>query len=459
MIHFKWKKKPGKKAVAAMIAAAVILLFVVYSSVARSRAASVHTDISATTLKKTTMQSSVSVSGKIESGDSHNVYTTLTYPVKIVNVKAGDTVKKGDVLAVLDTTGLESDVKQAQSSTEAAEKAAELALQQAKSDYENAASLYRQNRNGDILAAKSALDGARIDLKSAADAYSQSQFLYDNGQLSKTDLDQAAAKKQSAQLAYDKAESTLSLTRNKVEQDLKTLENAYESAQVKYADKSQRMALEKQEQALKDAVIVSPADGTVTTCAAAEGVVPAGVLFTVEDPGNLLVSAQVREYDVGSVKPGQRVTVATDATGSKKTEGIVQSVASASTAAAAGTVSGSGTAASGSPTFTVKVRVQEKNPALKIGMNARLNIILQEKANVYTVPYDALVEDTDGKHSVFAAEQDGSVWKAKKISVETGMENDVAVEISASALQDGMRIVSNPDSLTDGSTLVLAQGG
>ena len=55
MIHFKWKKKPGKKAVAAMIAAAVILLFVVYSSVARSRAASVHTDISATTLKKTTM--------------------------------------------------------------------------------------------------------------------------------------------------------------------------------------------------------------------------------------------------------------------------------------------------------------------------------------------------------------------------------------------------------------------
>jgi multidrug efflux pump subunit AcrA (membrane-fusion protein) len=107
----------------------------------------------------------------------------------------------------------------------------------------------------------------------------------------------------------------------------------------------------------------------------------------------------------------------------------------------------------------VKIRITGSDPALKIGMNARLNIVRQEKSDIYAVPYDALVDAGGSGSFVYAAVQDGKSWKAKKIPVQTGLENDVSVEISASSLQDGMRIVGNPDSLTDGSTLVFAQGG
>ena len=466
MLKLKFLKKPrkklSKKRVAAIVVAAVIVLFVVYSSVAGSKAAGIHMDISYTELKKAKLQDAVSVSGSIESGESHHVYTTLTYPVKTVNVSAGDVVKKGDVLAVLDTEGLENDVRQAQYATKSAEDAAALGLQKAKADYDNAVSLNRRNQNGDLVAAQSALQSARLDLKSSTDAYSHDKFLYDNGQLSKLELDQADAKKQTAQINYDKADSSLAIARNKAEQDLAALKNAYDSAKSKYDDKSQRTALEKQEKALKDAVIVSPADGTVTSCAAVEGVAPTGILFTVDNLNDLSIKAEVREYDVGGVKPGQPVTIETDATGSKKTEGTVVSVASAATSAGAVQgANGTGTAAAstGSPTFTVKIKVTGSEPALKIGMNARLNIILQEKQNVYAIPYDALVEGSKGERFVYAAVQNGKEWKAKKIAVTTGLENDVSVEISSDTLKDGMKIVENPDSVTDGGTLVLAQGG
>lgn len=458
----KPRKKLSKKCAAALVIAAVVVLFVVYSSVAGLKAAGIHTDIFYTELKKESLQDAVSVSGSIESGESHHVYTTLTYPVKTVNVSVGDVVKKGDVLAVLDTEGLENDVRQARYVTKSTEDAAALGLQKAKADYDNAVSLNRRNQNGDIVTAQSALQAARLDLKSATDAYSHDKFLYDNGQLSKLELDQAEAKKQTAQINYDKADSSLAIARNKAEQDLAALKNAYDSAKSKYEDKSQRTALEKQEKALNDAVIVSPADGTVTSCAAIEGAAPAGILFTVDNLNDLVVKAEVREYDVGGVKPGQPVTIETDATGSKKTEGTVTSVASAATTAGAVQgANGTGTtaASTGSPTFTVKIKVTGSEPTLKIGMNARLNIIRQEKSDVYAVPYDALAEGENGARFLYAAVQDGKEWKAKKIPVKTGLENDVSVEVSSDSLKDGMRIVDDPDSVTDGGTLVFAQGG
>lgn len=455
----KNRKKLGKKGVAAVAAAAVVVLLAVFSAVARSRAAGVHTDISYTTLKKTELQDTVSVSGAIESGESHHVYTTLNYPVKTVNVGEGDAVKEGDVLAVLDTAGLESDVRQAQYSTKAAEDAAALNLQKAKSDYENAVYLNNHNMNSDLVTANSALNSARVDLKTASDAYDYDKFLYDSGQLSKMELDQAEAKKETAQIGYDKAEATLAFMNNKASQDLAALKNAYDAAQSKYDDKSQRTALEKQEKALKDAAIVAPADGTVTSCNATVGAVPTGILFTVDDLSNLIVNTEVREFDVADVKPGQAVTIETDATGSKKMAGSVASVAPAATSAAGAAGAAETAAGSGSPTFTVKIRITGSDPALKIGMNARLNIIRQEKSDIYAVPYDALVDGGNGESFVYAAVQEGKSWKAKKVPVQTGLENDVSVEISAPSLRDGMRIVGNPDSVTDGSTLVFAQGG
>lgn len=59
--------------------------------------------------------------GEIKSKESTNIYSTLNNPVQEVKVKEGDKVKVGDVLAVLDSNGLEKDIEQATATADATE--------------------------------------------------------------------------------------------------------------------------------------------------------------------------------------------------------------------------------------------------------------------------------------------------------------------------------------------------
>ena len=63
-----------------------------------------------TVLSKGNIETTISSSGTIESGESKKVYTSSTSTVETVNVEVGDQVKAGDVLAVLDTTSLENEI-------------------------------------------------------------------------------------------------------------------------------------------------------------------------------------------------------------------------------------------------------------------------------------------------------------------------------------------------------------
>lgn len=425
-----------KKTVLILAAVVLVVALGAYSCSLRSRAKGVHTNVSTTKLAETTLQDTISVSGTVKSGDSYNVYTTLTFPVKTINADVGDTVKKGDVLAVLDTAGLEKDIEQQQYTVEDAEKSATLALEQAKSNYNNALYLYNNGLNTNIITAEA-------NLKTAADAYNYNKLLFDNGQISKTQMDQS-------QSDYDKAVKALTVARNQAEQDLKNAKNAYDTAAAKAADKSAEMTLEKLKKNLSDATIVAPADGTVTVRNATVGVMPNGVMFVVESTDSLEVDAEIKEVDAVKVKAGNKVTVKTDATGDAAAEGTVASIAPAATAATQGT---------GDVTFAAKVKITGKNPGIKIGMKAKMTIVMQEKPDVYVVSYDSLVTEADGSSSVFVAEPSGAVHKAKKVPVKTGLETDVSVEISGNGIGDGALVLSNPEGMHDGDTLQLAKGG
>ena len=63
--------------------------------------------VNSVALKTETLRNKISATGVVESTESKNVYSTLTYPVKSINVKVGDTVSAGDVLCVIDSEDLE----------------------------------------------------------------------------------------------------------------------------------------------------------------------------------------------------------------------------------------------------------------------------------------------------------------------------------------------------------------
>ena len=116
--------------------------------------------------------------------------------------------------------------------------------------------------------------------------------------------------------------------------------------------------------ALERSVIRSPISGTVTAVAAREGSAGRGLLFVVEDTDNLRVMTSFRESDLRLVETGMGVTITSDATGSAEYAGIISRINPA--AAAFAPVA----------EFEAEVLVISEDTNLRIGVNARLDIIL-----------------------------------------------------------------------------------
>lgn len=438
------KPKFTKKRVILVSLALVAVVGVVCAISVSGRARKVRANVACGQLVKTSLQDTVSVSGTIQSKNSSDVYSTLTYPVAKVSVSAGDKVKKGDILAVLDTSSLEKDLEQQKATMSTSSTSESLAAQQASDSYETALDLYNHNQNPDIVSATSQLDSAKSALQTEQNTYNADKFSYDNGQLSKVEMDAEAAKLAQAQESVANAQKTLAAAQKKAQQDLRTAQSNYQDAVNKAADKSQQAALEKIQKSLDDCILTAPADGTVTVCSATVGAVPNGVLFKVEDASSLEVDTQVKEIDVDSVKPGNKATITTDATGDAAIPATVTSVAPAATQSTQGT---------GDVTFDTKITVTGQNPSLRIGMTARASIVLQEKSGVFVVPYDALLQKPDGSYALMVAEKTDYLYKVREVPVKTGLETDVSVEISGAGLKDGMMYVSNPESVSAGDVI------
>ena len=116
-----WFKR-HKKLTIFLVILLLILAFVL-SQLGRTAAASkalTYQFVRTTTLQKTSLTDSVSVTGTVASGSTASVTASdsvKTYKVTAVNVAVGDTVKAGDVIATLDTSDVEKQIETASRTT------------------------------------------------------------------------------------------------------------------------------------------------------------------------------------------------------------------------------------------------------------------------------------------------------------------------------------------------------
>jgi multidrug resistance efflux pump len=363
-----------------------------------------------TVLSRTELVNSISVSGMVESVNAKNVYSTLTYPVKEIYVNVGDQVAAaGDMLAKLDTASLELDIAQ-----------------------QKTRMLNNNGLNLELVNAEAALKTAEIDLQTKMTTYENNKIFFEAGYISEQELSQSETNYMLAVTTYDKAVSSLKATKIKAEQE----------------NDSQRISLQKLEKNLADSWIKAPIDGTVTAVYAKVGSPGSGLLFVIEDTENLIITTYVKEYDVGQVHQGQMVTIRSDATGDAVLNGEVVKIAPTSTKNAAGAPITSSTV-----DFETKIAVLDHDTGLKIGMNTRLNIILEKKADVYAVPYDAVTVNADGQSIVYVIADEHGKHIVKELVVETGMETDFYTEVSGEGLSDGVMVVNNATSVKPGDVV------
>lgn len=368
------------------------------------------TEVQTFTLKKADLLDSVLVSGTVKSSNAENVYSTVAnYPVKEVSFEVGDKVKAGDILAKLDTASLELDIRQT-----------ELNISNAEASLKNENSSNQYN----LQNALNNVESASLELNNSQRYLDQIKVLYEAGASSQDEFSKAESALKKAQLAYENAQASLGNIKSK---NITTNKNNIEI---------QRVALEKQKKTLEDAKIIAPIDGTVTMVNAKENGPTAGLLFVIEDTENLIVSTAIGEYDISLIKLGQEVIIKTDSTGDKQFMGAVAKIAPTAIKDASGN-----TASSSNVQFDTEVALTDKDPNIKVGMVVRLTIKLNEKKDIYSVPYDAIVAEADGSKYIYVLENDSKTQK--KIQVETGMETDMYIEVSSPDLKDGMNVLAN----------------
>ncbi|AQR95828.1 HlyD family secretion protein [Clostridium saccharoperbutylacetonicum] len=422
------------------------------------------TNVRYVTLKKTKVESTISSSGAIKSGDSTNVYSNFTYNVQSINVSIGDVVKKGDVLATIDTTTLEQDIAQNEQSVTSSEQKAQLNLANAKQKYDNLQYLNDNNLNTDIINSEKALAAAKLDLEEKQRVYEYDKTMLSNGQISQDTLNKAKADYDNAQGVSDKSSVALEAAKVNAKQNLAQAKSDYETAEANANDHSARLQLQNKKDQLKNREVVAPVDGTVTNINAVVGQESSGALFVVQNLNNLIVNVTVDETDINKIKVGQKAEVTTAASGNSIVEGQVVSFEPVSSAASANTSStstsngksstsssSSSNSTSSDVTFNVKVQLTGKNDAIKVGMNSVVNIITDEKSDIYAIPYDAVL-NKNGKTEVYAAVDQGGKYVVKEIPITEGLQAAANVEIQGD-LSDGMIILDNPSSYTVGNTV------
>lgn len=209
---------------------------------------------------------------------------------------------------------------------------------------------------------------------------------------------------------------------------------------------------------IANGTIKARTSGTVTEVNAKAGDTYLGTpIASVEGIETLMLTAEVDEYDIPDVSVGMPVKIKTDATRDEELEGEVSFVAlkasgsspSSSLGAMSSLTGGADmsgfTAASSDATYTVHIALKEQNERLRIGMNAKISIITDSVKDAWSVPFESVQTDEDGREYIEVEEEkkvDGRKTTTKrKIPVITGIEGTYYIQIMSDELKEGMDVI------------------
>jgi HlyD family secretion protein len=152
--------------------------------------------------------------------------------------------------------------------------------------------------------------------------------------------------------------------------------------------------------------------------------------------------ADVDQTDIGSLKRGQRVTIALDAFPDRRFQGTVDETTISNTEESSGRVR-----------YKVRVALEKSDAPVRLGMTGTADFILARKENILTLP-SSVVSQREGEEFVFVIE-DG---KARQHPIRIGLRNDDLVEV-VSGLQLGAQVIHQGRSkVKDGQPVEVLNG-
>lgn len=331
------------------------------------------------------IEKTVVATGSIESINEVDVGAQVSGKITKLYVKLGQEVKKGDLLAEIDSSTQLNTLntrKAALASYQAQLKAKQTSLDVAQSAYDRQAKLYKQQATSldNLNTAKNTLDGAKADV----------------------DVIEASIKQ--AEIEVNTAETNLGYTQ-----------------------------------------ITSPIDGTVISMPISEGqTVNANqttpTIVKVADLSQMRVKPEISEGDITKVKAGQMVNFTILSDPNTHYESVISSVDPATTTISDKSSTSSNTTTSSSSTSAVyyyaNLIVANPDRTLRIGMTTENNIIIANTKDVLRISSIALKKE--GKGYVVNVLNDKNQPEMRE--VEIGVQNDFHTEIKR-GLKAGEKVI------------------
>lgn len=173
------------------------------------------------TLKKGSVTNSVSEKGKVVPSNSVEVFAEKSLPVTEVNVKVGDKVKKGDVIAKLDSSSIEQQLKSRKAQKEATDKNVSAQISAAKKRLSEAVTGQKNGKNPALVAAETSLTQAMDQYLAAEKSYNDFKRSiderYNQGIVAEKDSRQNLAHQEEAtDLRYKQLVEDLNSNKNKI---------------------------------------------------------------------------------------------------------------------------------------------------------------------------------------------------------------------------------------------------
>ena len=401
----------------------------------------------------------ISLTGTVSGETKINYSSTAATEIKTVNVQVGDVVKEGDVIATLDKDSIQKQIDVLEKSLSNALKQNETnqnqrTLERAKEDQKNQLAQANDSINSAeaaYTAAQNTINSLNNQIKSVSDQVNAASDEDIKAALQEklSDLqDQLSSAKSdltSADSARKEAKNNYTSVKSSTDDAIYSAQNSIESAKYNQTDDSDTQTqLDQLRKQLDDCTITSKSAGIVTAVNVSVGDVNTAnaTLVTVENNTDMIVNASVTEKDILKLQEGMKAIITSDALDDQEINGEIIKVVKVYNASQP-TTEQTGKETSGAANtggFSVQIKLDPCD--LISGMSAKAKIVLTDRENVLSVPYDLVQQDEDGKSYVLCAEEnkDGTYTAVKK-NITVGDEINYYTEVTGGDLKAGDYII------------------
>lgn len=425
----KWKVVIGILVLAAVAGGTVASIRI------RNRGAAT---IQTTTATRGTLISQVTASGEIKPRTYTNLGANAQGRIIALMVAEGDYVKKGQVVAKVESVQAQADLDAQRAnlaSTEADTASAEAGL---------------KVQDDNMAIQEAAIERTRSQMKLSEVNFKRVADLWEAQVIARQDYDQKKAEFEQQQAGLRQEELRLTQMRSQRSQTLAQITSSQRRvAQV-------QAQLKRLEDVLAKYDVVAPLDGVVTNLPVriGETVVPgvqnsaASAVMTIADMSLITAEVKVDETDIVNLKLGQAAEVKIDAMGDEQTfPGHVLEIGNTAILRSTGAVAASNTSSNEAKDFKVVIALDNPPKSVRPGLSCTAKITISTKDNVVKVPIQALTVRQQGdldKAAEAEAQKEGKeTAKSEKTDNKDNRPIDLVKQEAARQEITGVFVIKN----------------